>query len=186
MKVKKGLVAFLFLLLTIELALAGTLFELDLSSSPVQVFLLSAKDGISVLGEKKGTIIADEVHESSVNLDIFLESGKINNYATLSLGQTIAIDLDRDQTKDIFMHLEDIKKDQITVVFSKDETLLASAPKTTTTQVQSASIVGGAISDVTGSTRKVPASSGVSTLVLATVTALIVLGIGVYVYKRRR
>ena len=126
------------------------------------------------------------MHESSVNLDIFLESGKINNYATISIGQTMAIDLDRDLTKDIFMRLEDIEKDQITIVFSKDEALLVTAPKTTQTTQSPVPFVGGAISDVTGSTRKEPPSSTVPTLVLAIITALIILGIGVYVYKRRR
>ena len=155
---KKVILYFLMILLSLNLVLAAKLTSITLNNE-VQVFKVAANDGLSITGYNRSAIIIDNVGSVSADLKIFGYDGSIIMYYTLSKDNIIKVDFNKDKIYDAeigFVRKETDKSilaikgiNEINTFNTYDPSNSNSTSSTTNTNEDS---TGNVIADVTGQT----------------------------------
>ncbi len=118
------LLAFLAVISISTLANAASLYKEDFSNINSQTFNLKEKDAIrlSIFGNETEIMLREVFEEkNAVKLTIFIPGAETPVYVTLSSGQTMYTDLDKDRVKDIATKAIYISKENTILAISKLE-----------------------------------------------------------------
>lgn len=148
------------ILLSLNLILAAELTSITLNNE-VQVFKVSANDGLSITGYNRSAIIVDNVGSVSSDLKIFGYDGSVIIYYTISKDRTVKVDFNKDKIYDAeigFVKKEDSKSIIAVKGIHEKNTLNTWNPSnstsnsTTSTTITEDLSTGNAIADITGQT----------------------------------